>query len=94
MDKFHVFVYMLMRDVRQKQRIPCIMRISLFGAFSAGKKCALYMGKYGMNHNKHLKCQLAGGRTVNNANKVILGVKLQQVFGARPTCKSQNTSPL
>ena len=31
-----------------KQRIPCIMRISIFGAFSAGKKCALYTGKYGI----------------------------------------------
>ena len=47
MDKFRVFVYMLMRDASLKQRIPCIMRISIFGAFSAGKKCALYMGKYG-----------------------------------------------
>ena len=47
MDKFHVFVYMLMRDASLKQRIPCIMRISIFGAFSAGKKCALYTGKYG-----------------------------------------------
>ena len=42
-----VFVYMLMRDVSLKQRIPCIIRISIFGAFSAGKKCALYKGKYG-----------------------------------------------
>ena len=48
MDKFRVFVYMLMRDASLKQRIPCIMRISIFGAFSAGKKCALYTGKYGM----------------------------------------------
>ena len=47
MDKFRVFVYMLMRDASLKQRIPCIMRISIFGAFSAGKKCALYTGKYG-----------------------------------------------
>ena len=45
MDKFRVFVYMLMRDASLKQRIPCI--ISIFGAFSAGKKCALYTGKYG-----------------------------------------------
>ena len=48
MDKFRVFVYMLMRDASLKQRIPCIMRISIFGAFSAGKKCALYTGKYGI----------------------------------------------
>ena len=54
MDKFRVFVYMLMRDVRQKQMIPCIMRISLFGAFSAGKKCALYTGKYGILYCKDL----------------------------------------
>ena len=70
MDKFRVFVYMLM-DASLKQRIPCIMCISIFGAFSVGKKCALYMGKYGIekllrknflkiyqatiNHN-HLSC--------------------------------------
>ena len=36
-----------MRDASLKQRIPCIIRISIFGAFSAGKKCALYKGKYG-----------------------------------------------
>ena len=47
MDKFRVFVYVLMRDASLKQRIPCITRISIFGAFSAGKKCALYTGKYG-----------------------------------------------
>ena len=47
MEEFRVFVYMLMRDATLKQRIPCIMRISIFGAFSAGKKCALYKGKYG-----------------------------------------------
>ena len=47
MDKFRVFVEMLMRDASLKQRFPCIMRISIFGAFSAGKKCALYTGKYG-----------------------------------------------
>ena len=29
------------------QRIPCIIRISIFGAFSAGKRYALYTGKYG-----------------------------------------------
>ena len=38
---------MLIREASLKQRIPCIIRISIFGAFSAGKKCALYMGKYG-----------------------------------------------
>ena len=32
-----VFVYMLMRDASLKQRIPCIIRISIFGAFSAEK---------------------------------------------------------
>ena len=48
MDKYRVFVYMLMRDASLKQRIPCIIRISIFGAFSAGKKCALYTGKYGI----------------------------------------------
>ena len=35
-----------MRDTSLKQRIPCIICISIFGAFSVGKKCALYMGKY------------------------------------------------
>ena len=29
------------------QRILCKICISIFGAFSAGKKCALYMDKYG-----------------------------------------------
>ena len=52
MNKFRVFVYMLMRDASLKQRIPCVMRISIFGAFSAGKKCALYTGKYGMCYTK------------------------------------------
>ena len=42
--------YMLIRDASLKQRIPCIMRISIFGAFSAGKKCALYTGKYGIGN--------------------------------------------
>ena len=37
---------MLMRDASLKQRIPYIIHISIFGAFSAGKKCALYKGKY------------------------------------------------
>ena len=47
MDTFRVFVYMLMRDASLKQRIPCIICISVFGALSAGKKCALYTGKCG-----------------------------------------------
>ena len=37
MDKFCVFVDMLMRDASLKQRIPCIIRISIFRAFSAEK---------------------------------------------------------
>ena len=41
-----VFVYMLMRDVSLKQRILYIICISVFRAFSAGKKCALYTSKY------------------------------------------------
>ena len=48
MDKFRVFVYMLMKDMSLKQRILCIIHISIFGAFSAEKKCTLYRGKYGM----------------------------------------------
>ena len=60
-SKFHVFVYMLMRDASLKQRIPCIIRISIFGAFSAGKECALYTGKYGImcdlvSYNVELCC--------------------------------------
>ena len=52
MDKFCVFVYMLMREASLKQRIPCIMRISIiiFGPFSARKKGALYTGKYGIQY--------------------------------------------
>ena len=46
MDKFSL--YMLMRDASLKQRIPYIMRTAIFGPFSARKKCALYMGKYGI----------------------------------------------
>ena len=41
MDKFGVFVYMLMMNVSLKQRIPCIRHISIFRAFSA-KKSAYY----------------------------------------------------
>ena len=51
MDKFCVFVYMLMRDASLKQRTPCIISLSFFGAFSVGKKCALYTGKYGSFRN-------------------------------------------
>ena len=58
MDKFRVFVYMLMRDASLKQRIPCIMRISIFRAFSAGKKCALYTGKYGRCLNLSARIEL------------------------------------
>ena len=36
-----------MGRVSVTQRIPCIIRISIFGAFSAGKRYALYTGKYG-----------------------------------------------
>ena len=31
------------------------MRISIFEAFSAGKKCALYTGKYGMIVGQEMK---------------------------------------
>ena len=37
---------MLMRDASLKQRIPCVIRISILGAFFSGKKCTLYKGKY------------------------------------------------
>ena len=42
-DKFRVWEWGIL-----KQRIPCIIRISIFRAFSAEKKGALYMGKYGI----------------------------------------------
>ena len=42
-----ICLHMLTRDASLKQRIPCIIGISIFGAFSGEKKCALYMGKYG-----------------------------------------------
>ena len=35
-----------MRDASLKPRIPCIIRISIFGVFSAEKKCTLSTGKY------------------------------------------------
>ena len=54
MDKFRVFVYMLMKDVSLKHRILCMIRISIFGAFFAGKKCALYTGKYSIKDKFHL----------------------------------------
>ena len=38
---------MLMRDARLKQRIPCIIHISIFGAVLAEKTCILYTAKYG-----------------------------------------------
>ena len=46
-----ICLHMLMRDASLKQRIPYIIRISIFGAFSAGKKCALYTGKYGIQYS-------------------------------------------
>lgn len=44
-----------MKDASLKQWVPCIPYISLFGAFSAGKKHALHTGKYGNsdNYNNH-----------------------------------------
>ena len=36
--------YMLMKDMSLKQRIPCIIYISIFAFW--GKKCALHMDKY------------------------------------------------
>ena len=37
MDTFRVFVYMLIRDASLIQRIPCIIRISIFGPFQREK---------------------------------------------------------
>ena len=37
MDKFPVFVYMLMGDASLKQRIPCIIRFSIFKTSSVEK---------------------------------------------------------
>ena len=57
MDKFRVFVYILMRDASLKQRIPCIILISIFGPFSGPKKSALYTDKYGINTYIYIKCE-------------------------------------
>ena len=37
MDKFRVFVYMLMMDASLKQIFLCVICISIFGAFSEEK---------------------------------------------------------
>ena len=45
-----VYLFTYANAGRLKQRIPCIIRISIFRAFLAVKKCALYTGKYGNNN--------------------------------------------
>ena len=47
---------MLMRGASVKQRIPCIIRISIFGAFSVEKKGALYTGNYGTESEVRKVC--------------------------------------
>jgi len=42
-----------------KTKDPCIIRISIFGAFSAEKKCALYTGKYGSSSSSTIRVSLA-----------------------------------
>ena len=53
-SNFVYCLHMLMRDASLKQRIPCTIRISSFGAFSAGKKCAFYTCKYGKQEHYEL----------------------------------------
>ena len=64
MDKFHVFVYMLMRGTSLKQRILCIIRISILGAFSAGKKCAYTRVNMVSNVTRHKSFRIKGTATV------------------------------
>ena len=52
------------RDATLKQRVPSIIRMSIFRAFSAGKKCALYMDKYGMD-SKKTKLQIMAEKAIN-----------------------------
>ena len=59
-----VFVYMLMRDASLKQRIPSTIRVSIFGPFSARKKCALYTGKYGSSKKGVKISGLNGAQTL------------------------------
>ena len=52
------------RDATLKQRVPSIIRMSIFRAFSAGKKCALYMDKYGTD-SKTTKLQIMAEKAIN-----------------------------
>ena len=54
-----------MRDASLKQRIPSIIRISIFGAFSVGKECTLYTGKYG---TWEIQCYQLGPRLAIGSN--------------------------
>ena len=51
-----VFAYMLLMGASLKQKMPCIMHISIFGAFSVEKKsaCALLYTAYSNNSSKVL----------------------------------------
>ena len=44
------FAYMLMRGASLKQKMPCIMHISIFGAFSAEKSVHYYI-RHTQNNN-------------------------------------------
>ena len=75
-----VFVFMLMRNACLKQWIPCIIRISIFGAVLAGKKCVLYTGKYGTSHKSHMsKCSSSKNRKIRDRvdSRVQYGWKLR-----------------
>ena len=52
MDKFCVFVYMLMREASLKQRIPCIIPISILDLFQH-KKSAHYTRVNTVSHEKY-----------------------------------------
>ena len=85
MDKFRVFVEMLMRDASLKQTIPCIIRISIFGLFSAWKKCALYMGKYSTQSFFHFKGRMPNDRRskwLHRGSNLNLLKKRQYILGA------------
>jgi len=44
---------------KSKTKDPCIIRISIFGAFSAEKKCALHTGKYSSSSSLTISVSLA-----------------------------------
>ena len=57
------------------------MRISIFGAFSAGKKCALYTGKYGI----HMASCLADIHSTIRAVPIIYNTQHHTCYFKWPT---------